>query len=158
MNSNGIYMSKALSICILIILAALFGIYVLAKPQGLTGSALTGCDEKKQNERLAKLDPPCSSMSGTVLDVTGQIVAVQGANSPCTISLVYVNGDLPIALAPGKTVMMRGEFKKGLFVTDNITLTGGTPGAAPDTSPQPLGLFDHMIFFISYWLYSGTLT
>jgi cytochrome c-type biogenesis protein CcmE len=156
MNSNRIYMLKTL--CALAIVAALFGIYVLAKPQGLTGSALADRDGKKRTERLAKLDLPCNSVSGTVLDVTGQIVTVQGTDSPCTISLVYVNGDLPIALAPGKTVITCGEFKKGLFVTDNITITGVTPGTAPDTSPQPLGLFDHMIFFISYWLYSGTLT
>ena len=143
-------MYKALSV--LAIATVLFGIHVLVKAQSLKGSALVGRDEKKQNERLAKLDPACRSVSGTVLDVTGQIVAVQGANSPRTISLVYVNGDLPTALAPGKTVIMCGEFKKGLFVTDNITITGGIPGAAPDTSPQPLGLFDHMIFFISYWL------
>ena len=129
MNSNRIYMHKALSV--LAIVAALFGIYVLAKPQSLTGSALADRDEKKRTERLAKLDLPCSSVSGTVLDVTGQIVAVQEADSPCTISLVYVNGDLPTGLAPGKTVIMSGEFKKGLFITDNITITGVTPGTAP---------------------------
>ena len=150
MNSNRIYMLKTL--CALTIVAALFGIYVLAKPQGLTGSALADRDGKKRIERLAKLDLPCSSVSGTVLNVTGQFFAVQAAESPCTISLVYVNGDLPAGLAPGKTVIINGELKKGLFVTDYITITGSTPGAAPDTSPQPLGLFDYMIFFISYWL------
>lgn len=150
MNSNRVYIHKGLSV--LAILAALIGIYLLAKVQSLKGSALTDRVEKKQNERLAKLDLPCGSVSGTVLDVTGQIVVVQGADSPCTISLVYVNGDLPIALAPGKAVMMFGEFKKGLFVTDNITITGGTPGVGPDASPQPLGLVDHVIFFIAYWL------
>jgi len=150
MNSNRIYMLKTL--CALTIVAALFGIYVLAKPQGLTGSALADRDGKKRIERLAKLDLPCSSVSGTVLNVTGQFFAVQAAESPCTISLVYANGDLPAELAPGKTVIMSGEFKKGLFVTDNITITGGTPGTATDTSPQPLGLVDRMIFFITYWL------
>jgi hypothetical protein len=80
------------TLCVLPIVAVLFGIYVLAKPQSLTDSALTDRDEKKQSERLAKLDPPCSSVNGTVLDVTGQIVAVQEADSPCTISLIYVNG------------------------------------------------------------------
>jgi len=150
MNSNRIYMLKTL--CTLAIVAALFGIYVLAKPQGLTGSALADRDGKKRTERLAKLDLPCSSVSGTVLDVKGQFIVVQGADSPCTISLVYVNGDLPTGLAPGKTVIMSGEFKKGLFVTDNITITGGTPGTAPDTSSQPLGLIDRVIFFITYWL------
>ena len=151
MNSDGIYMFKALCTCILAVLAALFGIYVLSKPQSLAGSDPKDRDERKQIEHLVKVDPLCSSVSGTVLNVAGNLVTVQGTN-PHTISLVYVNGDLPTALAPGKTVIMCGEFKQGLFVTDNITITGGTPGAAPDTSPQPLGLFDHMIFFISYWL------
>jgi cytochrome c-type biogenesis protein CcmE len=137
---------------VLVLMAASFGIYVLAKPQSLTGSALADRNEKKQNGHLAKLDLPCSSVSGTVLDVTGQIVTVQGDDSPCTISLVYVNGDLPTGLAPGKTVIMSGEFKKGLFRTDHITITGVTPWTAMDTSPQSLGLVDHMIFFMAYWL------
>jgi len=150
MNSNRIYMLKTL--CALTIVAALFGIYVLAKVQSLTGSALADRDGKKQNECLAKLDTPCRSVSGTVLNVIGQIVAVQRADSPFTINLVYVNGDVPAGLAPGKTVIMSGEFKKGLFIRDNITITGVTPGTTPDTSSQHLGLFDRMIFFISYWL------
>ena len=139
------------TLCVLPIVAALFGIYVLAKPQSLTGSALTDRDEKKQNERLAKLDLPCSSVSGTVLDVTGQLVAVQGA-SPHMISLVYVNVDLPTGLASGKTVNVHGEFKSGFIYTDNITVTGGTPWAVQNTPPQPLGLIDHIIFFIAYRL------
>jgi hypothetical protein len=89
-------------------------------------------------------------MSDTVLDVTGPFIAVQGANSPCTISLVYVNGDLPTGLAAGKTVMMRSEFKKGLFNADDITITGGTPWAAPNTPPQSRGLIDSVIFFRAY--------
>lgn len=143
-------MHKALSV--LAIVTVLFGIYVLAKVQSLTGSALADHDEKKQNERLAKLDPPCRSVSGTVLNVTGQFFAVQGAESPCTISLVYVNGDLPTGLAPGRTVIMYGELKEGLFNADNITITGGTPCTAPDTPSQPLGLIDQMIFFMAYRL------
>ena len=150
MNSNRIYMLKTL--CALTIVAALFGIYVLAKVQSLTGSALADRDGKKQNECLAKLDTPCRSVSGTVLNVIGQIVAVQRADSPFTISLVYINGDIPTGLVAGKTVIMNGEFKNGLCVTDNITITEGTPRAVPETSPQPLGLVDRMIFFITYWL------
>lgn len=143
-------MYKALSV--LAIVTVLFGIYVLSKVQSLTSSALADHDEKKQNECFAKLDPPCRSVSGTVLDVTGQIVAVQRSDSPFTISLVYVNGDIPTGLTPGKTVIMSGEFKNGFFITDNITITQSTPEAASDTSPQPLGLVDRMIFFIAlFW-------
>ncbi len=150
MNSNRIY--KFNTLCVLAIVSVLFGIYVVSKQQSLMGSALTDHDEKKQNESLAKLSLPRSQVSGTVLDVTGQIIFVQGDGSPSTISLVYVNGGFPAGLAAGKTVIMSGEFKKGLFITDNITITGVTLGTTPDTSSQHLGLFDRMIFFISYWL------
>jgi cytochrome c-type biogenesis protein CcmE len=145
-------MFKTLCICILAILAALFGIYVLAEVPRLTGSALAGHDEEEQTESLAKLDSSCSSVSGTVLNVIGQFVAVQEVDSPYTISFVYVKGNLPIGLAPGKTVIMHGELKEGLFNTDNITITGGTPCTAPDTPSQPLGLIGHVIFFIACWL------
>jgi hypothetical protein len=144
-------MFKPLYICILGILATLLGVYVLVNVHSLEDSALSDRVEKKQDERLAKLSLPCSEVSGTVLDVTEKLVTVQGV-SPCTISLVYVNGDIPTGLTPGKIVIMRGEFKKGLFVTDNITLTGVSLETIPETSPQPLGLVDRMIFFIAYWL------
>jgi hypothetical protein len=83
-----------------------------------------------------------------VLNVIGQLIAVQGADSPWTISVVHVNGDLPTGLAPGKTVIIRGDLKKGLFDTDHITITGGTPWASPVTPPRTLGPIKHMIFFI----------
>ncbi len=150
MNSNRIYMHKALSV--LAIVSVLFGIYVLVKGQSLKGSTLTDHNENKQNDRMVKLDPPCSSLSGTVLDVTGQLVAVQGVDSPCTIRLVYVNGDLPTGLVPGKKVIMQGEFKNGLINTGNITIIEGSPWTLPATPPHPLGLIEHMIFFIAYWL------
>jgi cytochrome c-type biogenesis protein CcmE len=150
MKSNRIYMHKALPLLSIVIV--LFSIYVLAEWQNLTGLTLADNDEKRQNGRLATLDPPCRSVSGTVLNVTGQFVTVQGADSPCTISLLYVKGDLPAGLVPGKTVIMRGEFNKGLFNTDNVTITGGTPWTVLETPPQPVGLIDHMIFFIAYWL------
>lgn len=150
MNSNQTYMRKP--VFVLAIAIFLFGIYVLAKAQSLTGSALADHDEEKQNEHLAKLDPSCSSVSGTVLDVTGQFVAVQESDTPCTISFAYVIENLPTGLAPGRTVIMYGEFKEGLFNVDNITITGGTPCTAPDTPSQPLGLIDHMIYFMAYRL------
>jgi cytochrome c-type biogenesis protein CcmE len=150
MNSNRIFMFSTL--CALAIVVVLIGIYALTNVQSLTSSALTDHGEKKQNERLAKLSLPRSQVSGTVLDVAGQTVAVQEAGNPCTISFVYVNGNFPAGLAPGKTVIMNGEFKNGLFDTDNITITESTPGTPPDTSPKPIGLVDRMIFFITYWV------
>ena len=149
MNSNRIYVRRGLYI--LASMAFLFGIYILFKAQSPTGSVLVEGDENEEHSRLAKLDPPSSSASGTVLGVTGQLVAVQ-RTTPRTISLVYVNGDLPIGLAAGKTVNVRGELKNGLIYTDNITITGDILWAAPFTAPQPLGLIDHVIFFIAYML------
>ena len=134
------------------IVAVLFGIYVLAKWQNLTGLALVAHDEKKQIGPLAELDRPCTSMTATVLNMTGQFIAVQEVDSPCTISLVYVKGNLPTGLTPGKTVIMHGKFNKGFFNTDNVTITGNTPSIALDTPPQPVGMIDHIIFFIAYCL------
>lgn len=144
-------MHKAL--CVPVILAVLFGICVLAKWQNLLlGLVLMDHDEKRQNRPLAKLDPLCTSISATVLNVTGQFLAVQEADSPCTISLIYVKGNLPTGLTPGKTLMMHGKFKKGIFNTENITITGKTPWIALETPPQPVGMIDRIIFFIAYCL------
>jgi hypothetical protein len=148
MNSDRFYMHKALSV--LAIVTVLLGIYVLVEVQSLTGSALAGHDEEKENGNLAKLDPSCSSVSGMVLNVEGQFVPVQEADS--TISFAYVNGNLSTGLAPGKTVIMRGELTEGPFNVDNITITVGTPCTSPDTPSQPLGLIDQMIFFMAYRL------
>ena len=134
------------------IIAVLFSIYVLAKWQNLTSLALVAYDEKKQIGRFTKLDRPYTSMSATVLNVTGQFLAVQEVDSPCTISLVYAKGNLPTGLTPGKTVMIQGKFNNGLFKTDNVTITGGTPSIALDTPSQPVGMIDHIIFFIAYGL------
>lgn len=149
MNSNQIYACRGLYI--LASMAFLFGIYILFMTPGLTGSALVEGDKNGEHSRLVKLDLPSSSASGTVLSVIGQLVIVQGM-TPRTISLVYVNRSLPVELASGKTVNVRGEFKNGLIYMDNITITGDILWAVPFTAPQPLGLIDHVIFFIAYML------
>jgi cytochrome c-type biogenesis protein CcmE len=126
---------------------------MLAKAWNLTTSVLGEHDQKKRNEHLAKLEFPCIAVRGTVLDVTGQFVAVQDVDNPCSISLVYVKGKLPTGLTPGKTVMMHGKFKKGIFNTENITITEKTPWVALETPPQPVGMIDRIIFFIAYCLF-----
>jgi hypothetical protein len=151
MNSNRVYMHKALFVPAIV--TALLGIYVLAETQILTSFTLSDHVEGKQNEGLARIDLSCSTVSGTVLDAQGQFVVVQEADSPCTIiSFAYVKGNLPTGLAPGKTVIIHGEFKEGLFNGDNITITGGTLWSPPNIPSQPLGLIDHMIFFMAYRL------
>jgi len=149
MNSNQIYVRRGLYI--LASMVFLSGIYILFMTPGPTSSTLVEGDKNKEHSCLVKLDLPSSPVSGTVLSVTGQLVAVQGI-IPHTISLVYVNTALPEGLVPGNTVNVNGEFKKDPIFTDNITITGEILRAAPFTAPQSLGLIDHVIFFIAYIL------
>jgi hypothetical protein len=144
MNSNRISMHQILFV--LAIVTFIFGIYVLSKWYPPKGSVLLYDYEKEDHERLGKVASRSCSASGTVLDVTGQLVTVQGT-SPCRINFVYIKGDLPAGLAPGKTVDVRGQFKNGLIYTDHIPITGGTPWASPVTPPQSRGLIDSVIFF-----------
>lgn len=144
MKSNRIYIHKALYVFAIVIF--IFSIYVLSKGSPLKGLALLYDYEKEDHERLGKIAPQSCSASGTVLDVTGQLVTVQGT-SPSKINFVYIKGDLPAGPAPGKTVDVRGQFKNGLIYTDHIPITGDTPWASPVTAPQSRGLIDSVIFF-----------
>jgi phospholipase C len=157
MTLNQIYRRKVLYV--LATVALLFSIYMLSKARIPMGSALLEENEKEEHERQGKHDPPPNSASGTVLDVTGNLVAIQGEIHR-TIRLAYINGNLPAGLVPGITVHVSGEFEKGLIYADKISLTGGTPWPAPTTPPQPSGQIDHIIFLIqenhSFDNYFGT--
>lgn len=147
MNTNRICPRKALYVLVIVIF--IFGIYVLPKAQSPMSSVLVD-DEKEEHKPLGQLVPLACSASGTVLDITGQVVAVQGT-SPYTIDFVYIKGGLPPGLAPGKTVDVRGKLKNGLIYTDHIPITGGTPWTSPVTPPQR-GLLDSVIFYMAYEL------
>jgi hypothetical protein len=136
---------------VLAIVTFIFSICVLSKGYPLKGSEFIYDHEKEEHEHFGKIVPQFCSASGTVLDVTGQLVTVQ-ETSPCRINFVYIKGDLPVGLAPGKTVDVRGKFKNGLINTDHILITGDTPWTSPVTRPPTLGLIDSVIFFIAYKL------
>ncbi len=96
---------------------------------------------------------------GTVLDVNGRIVAMQGGLA-ATIFTVYASGGLPAGLVPGVEASAEGRFDNGLLRADRIQVVGGTPWPAPSTPAQPLGRIDHIIMVIqenhSFDSYFGT--
>jgi phospholipase C len=103
--------------------------------------------------------PPTNAVVGTVLDVTGHLIAVQATDNR-TIHTVFLPGDLPPDLAPGKSVEAQGQFQKGLIVASSVRITGGTAWPGPTTPPQPTGRIDHVLFLIqenhSFDNYFGT--
>ncbi len=64
---------------------------------------------------LEALIPPSCSASGTVLDVTSQIVVVQGT-PPRTIGLTYVNEDLLQGLFLAKPLICAANLRVGLSI------------------------------------------
>jgi phospholipase C len=84
---------------------------------------------------------------GTVLDVTGHLVAVQAAPDN-TIRTVYVPGSIPAAVAPGKTVIARGTFKQGLIHGQQIEVTGGEAWPPPRPLHPGTRPIEHILFVI----------
>jgi len=103
--------------------------------------------------------PQPKTVHGTVLDITGHLVAVLERIGK-VIRVAYVPGDLPPDLMPGKTVTVSGQSEKGLIYTSDIRVTGGTAWPPPATPPQPSGRIDHILFLIqenhSFDNYFGT--
>jgi phospholipase C len=98
-------------------------------------------------------------VTGTVLDVTGHLIAVQ-ADTVGAIRTVYMSGGVPGAVAPGVRVIARGTVQAGLIRTPRIRVIGGTAWPAPTTPNQPPGRIDHILFLIqenhSFDNYFGT--
>src|SRR5579884_3247937 len=96
---------------------------------------------------------------GTVLNVTGHLIAVQNNLDP-TIRVIYVPGDVPQSIVPGKRIIAAGRPKEGLIQTDSVRVCGNTAWPAPSTPPQPTGEIDHILFVIqenhSFDNYFGT--
>jgi phospholipase C len=114
-----------------------------SSPRGEAGGQGRG---QSARPLMQHLQPP-DHVVGTVLDVTGHLVAVQ-AESNNTIRTVYVPGPVPAAVAPGKTVIARGTFSKGLIYVHQIEVTGGEawpPPRAPRPSTDPI---EHILFVI----------
>jgi phospholipase C len=157
MKLNQVYRGKVLYF--LAIVALLSGIYGLSKAQSTTGTDLQEEFNKEEDERYRLESLTDRPVRGTVLDVTGNLVAIQ-REIHHTILLAYVNENLPAELVPGIEVDVSGKFKNGLIYADEITVIGGTPWPAPTTPPQPSGQIDHIIFLIqenhSFDNYFGT--
>ncbi len=149
MDLSQVYRRKVLYV--LAIVALLFGIYVLWEVRSPTGTptdtALLKEFKKELGERFRWESLTDRPVRGTVLDVTGNLVAIQ-RKIPPTIRLAYVNGNLPAGLVPGIKADVSGEFKNGLIHADKIIVTGGTAWPVPTTPPQPSGRIDHIIFLI----------
>jgi phospholipase C len=114
--------------------------------------------------------PPATqqTITGTVMDITGPLVAVRNnapnpdATMKFTIHTVLLSSLIPLpgGLAPGKTVAVRGQNQAGLFVASDVQVTGGTAWPPPTTPTQTPGHIDHIIFLIqenhSFDAYFGT--
>jgi phospholipase C len=88
-----------------------------------------------------------SVIAGTILDVTGNLVAVQDRDHQ-TIRMVSVSDTQLTGLVPGKIVTVRGVISGGLVVATNMKITGGNPWPEPSTPSQPSGHIDHILFLI----------
>jgi len=84
---------------------------------------------------------------GTIVDITGNLVAVQEGDD-YTIRVVSVPDAHLTGLAPGKIVEAHGFVSGGLFLADEIKITGGSPWPEPSTPLQPSGQIDHILFLI----------
>jgi phospholipase C len=102
---------------------------------------------------------PRGELKGTVLDITGHLIAVQDS-SDNIITTVYAPFAIPAAVEPGKIVEVRGRGAQGLLHTSHILVVGGTAWPAPTTGPEPSGRVEHILFLIqenrSFDTYFGT--
>lgn len=100
-----------------------------------------------------------NALAGTVLDVTGHLIAIQVADGR-TIRMVYLPGALPAGLTPGMTVIATGRPLQGAWRADSLQVTGGVAWPAPTTPPQPANRIEHILFLIqenhSFDNYFGT--
>jgi phospholipase C len=100
-----------------------------------------------------------TSVIGTVLDVTGNLIAVQKVSGD-TVFTVYYSAAIPNNVKPGVTASVTGKLSNGLIYADTIKVTGGNAWPATTTTIQPSGQIDHVVFLIqenhSFDNYFGT--
>jgi phospholipase C len=100
-----------------------------------------------------------NNIRGTVVDVTGNLVAVREFIDP-TIWTVNISGRLPAGIAPGKTVSVRGRFGNGLINAKTIKITGGKTWPVVKAASEPTRQIEHILFLIqenhSFDNYFGT--
>ena len=103
--------------------------------------------DKQHATQEKQKEAKTSVIAGTILDVTGNLVAVQD-NDHQTIRVVSVSDTQLTGLVPGKTVEANGTASGGLVVASEINITGGSPWPEPSMPSQSSGRIDHILFLI----------
>ncbi len=135
-----------------IVVMAAIVLSACTSPRMGQGTRQPSAKQPEQNQDIAlkagkKHSEGKNDASGTVVDVTGRLVAVQESGDQ-TIWTVYVPGDLPKGIEPGKTVSARGQFRNGLIEAKTIQVTGGAAWPAAPAPSQPSNRIDHVVFLI----------
>lgn len=106
---------------------------------------------------LVKMDR--NSITGTVVDLTGKMIAVQAPVNH-TIWTVYALGPLPDGIEPGKTISAVGHFKNGMIMATTVKVMGGKAWPSFGQTVKSSGRIEHIIFLIqenhSFDNYFGT--
>ncbi|HEX3044723.1 MAG TPA: alkaline phosphatase family protein [Bacillota bacterium] len=99
------------------------------------------------------------NVQGTVVDVTGNLVAVREPINP-TIWTVKISGQLPPGIEPGKTVTVCGKFMNGFIQAKSIQVIGGKTWPVTKVIAEPAMQIEHILFLIqenhSFDNYFGT--
>jgi len=131
----------------------LAGAAVRAAPAGAGGTGSGGhtrC-QTPTRQHQAHVRLPSSSawlhhgFDGAVLDVTGDIVAVQTRDG--TVATAYAPG-LLAGVQPGERVAVAGTMRDGLVYAQRLRVTGGTPWPAATTPAQPEHAIHHVVFVV----------
>ena len=110
-------------------------------------SSALGGEQRDRRSAVHKKQEGRAAITGTIVDVTGNHVAVRDEDAQ-TIRVVSVSDTQLAGLVPGKTVEADGTAGKGLITASKIAITGGSPWPEPSTPSQPSGRIDHILFLI----------
>ncbi len=109
--------------------------------------------------RQQRAAPPPGVVVGTVVDITGHLVAVQEDSSK-TIRVAQTAGGVPPGVAPGMAVQVAGHQRRGLIEEAAITVTGGHAWPPAKSHKPASGKVEHILFVIqenhTYDNYFGT--
>ncbi|WCK52597.1 alkaline phosphatase family protein [Aneurinibacillus sp. Ricciae_BoGa-3] len=113
----------------------------------------------KTVEAIKQLAGGVNDVSGTVVDVTGQLIAVQEPGN-MTVWTVYSSNAIPRNVQPGKTISVHGQFRNGLIYGNTIQITGGKAWPEPVKPAETTNGIQHILFLIqenhSFDNYFGT--
>ena len=85
-----------------------------------------------------------SGIKGTVVDITGNLLAVHEEGSG-TVFCVRVPAHDADRWRPGMTVRASGDFDRGILVAREVQETGGTPWPPPSRQEEQPGRIQHVI-------------